>query len=221
MRKRNVVLKKWALLGAVFFVASCESGTETGFCAVTGDSYLQNGDFSAKRKSGALKDWNSSQHAGENSFELDIDGIELTIDKIGTQPWFMLRQRLPAKEVAGKKIAFTAEIKLDLRPPVASEMPPIGGGLQISARDRSGGKPLLSSTLDHEPRMGKTDWQAVQVVIQVPARTRTLELGFLHQADGSFSVRDPSLKLVDETTEPCELSPGAVLGTTQQRSQLR
>ncbi len=221
MRRRGAVLKKWALLGAVFFVASCESGTEIGICAVTGDSYLQNGDFSAKKKSGGPKEWTGTQHAGENSFELEIDGREVTIDKIGTQPWFLLRQRLPGKDFAGKKMAFTAEIKLDLRPPAGVEMLPIGGGLQIAARAGAGGKPLLRSTLDHEPRMGKTDWQTVQVVIEVPARTRTLELGFLHQADGSFSVRNPSLKLVDETTEPCELSPGAVLATAQQPSGLR
>ena len=187
---------------AVFALYGCPTSAE--FCELTGDNYLQNTDFSAKTKSGSALDWTAVQHAGEPSFKVNYEGDEVTISKIGTQSWLMLKQRLRDTDLGGKKAAFTAEIKLDLQPPAVMHSFRQGGGLQLTATSRSSARLLLKSTLDHTPRMGKTDWEKVQVVVKFPPKASTVEVSLLHQADGIVQVRNPSLRLVDESKGKCK-----------------
>lgn len=201
---------------AVIGLASLPYGSSAsdGLCELVEGNYLQDPVFEQRTSGESLQYWVSSQHAGEKSFELEFDNGELSIIKIGTQPWFYFRQVVPAQELAGKKLALNTELKLDMP---ESRRANFGGGVKIVARSGSlqGRKLLLRSTLDHQPHNGKTDWYPVQVVIELPAKTDTVEIGFVHQADGTVQVRNPSLQLVDESSVPCSVSPNAVQGVSR------
>lgn len=185
-------------------LALCGCTAQADFCDLKGENYLKNADFSEKTSSGRVVNWTPVQHAGEPSFEVTYEGIEATIGKIGTQSWLMLKQRLRGTDLGGKKAAFTAEIKLDLHEPAVLHGFKKGGGLQLTATSKSSARLLLKSTLDHTPRMGKTDWEKVQVVVKFPPKTGTVEVSFLHQADGVVQIRNPSLRLVDESKRKCK-----------------
>jgi hypothetical protein len=211
------------LAAATFIMISCGNNTDSNFCELMDGNYLQDPGFNQRTSAGRLQFWGGRQHAGEDSFDLTFDDGELTIDKIGTQPWMSFRQTVEATELAGKKLAMNAELKLDLQQPRDSHPTVVGGGLKIAARagGSKGRKLLLRSNLDHQPRLGKTDWYPVQVVVQLPENTSTVEVGFLHQADGTLQIRNPSFQLVDESSRPCEVSPNAVLGVSQASSPMR
>ena len=194
-------LKYLAVVG-VFALGGCNARAD--LCDLSGENYLENTDFSEKTSSGGALNWTAIQHAGEHSFEVTYEGEEVTIRKTGTQPWMMLKQRLRDTDLGRKKAAFTAEIKLDLHPPANFHAFKQGGGLQITATSNSSARLLLKSTLDHTPRMGKTDWQKVQVVVKFPPKASTVEVSFLHQADGVVQIRNPSLRLVDESQRKCK-----------------
>ena len=211
------------LAAAAFVMISRGISAEGDFCELTGGNYLQNPGFNQSTSGGGQRFWGGGQHAGEKSFEMKFDNGELTISKIGTQPWMAFRQTVAATELAGKKLAMNAELRLDLQQPERAQGFLVGGGLKIAARasDARGRKLLLRSILDHQPRLGKTDWYPVQVVVQLPEKTSTVEVGFLHQADGTLQIRNPSFQLVDESVTPCEVSPNAILGVQRGSSRLR
>jgi hypothetical protein len=208
------------LVAIAFAMLSFGSSANSEFCQLVDGNFLQDPMFDQLNSSGVPQYWFNTQHAGEKSFELEFDNGELTIVKTGTQPWLYFRERVAAKELAGKKMAFTAELKLDLQ---QAHTPTVGGGLSIVARSSSlqGRKLLLRSKLDHQPRSGKTDWHPVQVVVQLPRKTNIVEVGFLHQGEGTMQVRNPSFQLVDESSQPCAVSPNAILGIPQTSSGLR
>ena len=193
---------KHLFLAGLFALSACNVQAE--FCELKGENYLKNTDFSLKTSSGNTVDWTAIQHAGEPSFEVNYQGDEVTIRKTGTQPWMMLKQRFRTIDLGRKKVAFTAEIKLDLREPEILHAFKKGGGLQLTATSKSSARLLLKSTLDHTPRMGKTDWERVQVVVKLPPKTGVVEVSFLHQADGVLQVRKPSLRVVDESNGKCK-----------------
>lgn len=194
---------------AIFFLSFCQAALGGSLCALTGENFLLNADFSERSRSGNAKYWAGIQHAGEHSFARVIDGEEMRITKIGTQPWFLLRQKVKAQQlaVAGKKVAFSAEIKVDMQSPAIFMSFKQGGGLQLTVKSKSSNKILLRSTLDHEPRLGKSDWEKVQVVVKLPKNAGAVDLDFLHQADGELSIRRPSFRLVDESEGQCKLTP--------------
>ncbi|MEH6582449.1 MAG: hypothetical protein V7754_10985 [Halioglobus sp.] len=195
------------LQGIALFLAVATPIAQGDSCAVKGENFLLDPSFTERDDHGRLAHWRSLQHAGESSFEVTIENGELTIAKTGTQPWFMFRQSIKTEQLAGKKLAFDAELKFDLQPPAVASMFTLGGGLQLAAKPASSGRPLLRSSLNHEPRLGKVDWHAVQVVVQLPRRTGLIELGFAHQADGVLQIRQPTFRLVDESEQPCEITP--------------
>lgn len=209
-----------ALIAMAFTVVSFSSNASGDSCELVEGNLLQDPIFAQRNSSGVFLYWASSQHAGEKSFEPEFDKGVLTIVKTGTQPWFYFRQTVAAEELAGKKLALSAELRLDMP---ESQMPTVGGGIKIVARSSSlqGRKLLLRSTFDHQPHNGKTDWYPVQVVVQLPAKTNTVDVGFLHQGDGNMQVRNPSFQLVDESSVPCAVSPNVILGVKRASSGLR
>jgi hypothetical protein len=208
------------LVAIAFAMLSFGSTANDEFCELVDGNFLQDPMFGQVNSAGGLQYWFSSQHAGEDSFELEFGNGELTIIKTGTQPWYYLRQYIAAEELAGKKLAFTAELKLDLE---KSESPTVGGGLKVVARASGarGRKLLLRSIFDHQPRNGKTDWYPVQVITRLPKNTHIVEVGLLHQADGTLQVRNLSFQLVDESRQRCAVSPNAIRGVVQPASRLR
>ncbi|MEH6589860.1 MAG: hypothetical protein V7746_06390 [Halioglobus sp.] len=211
---------RYTLLLLTMVLAACEPAADADFCKVMGDNLIKDPTFSTRTPRENLKHWTTAQHAGENSYQYNIDNGELNIRKIGTQPWFVFKQRMDISEQAGNKLAFSAELKLDLQAPAIEHSFTAGGGLFLTAKARANGqgRVLMSASLLHEPRIGKVDWHPVQVVVELPDKTRSLVLGGTQQADGSFSIRNPKLQRVDESKQPCDITPGAELFKPQKSS---
>lgn len=176
-----------------------------------GEEYIRNADFGARHERGNLVDWSRAQHANSKSFELDIADGELTIRKIGHEPWLILTQVIDPEPLLGKIVVFSAELKMDLRTPEVMGTREMGGGLRIMAERRTPTtgqyKAFFRSVFDHEPHMGQSDWQQAQVVFKVPVKTERLVVGFAHQADGVLQVRKPSLRRANQAAAPCPRTP--------------
>jgi len=205
---------------AVIIFSGCEQAASASLCEYTGDNLIRDANFSQPGNGRRLEHWTSAQHAGENSYRTVIEDGVLTVEKIGTQPWFVFRQRIDTPGLAGKRLALNAELSLELSSPARDRGLAEGGGLLLTARSRAGGKGkvLMSAPLLNEPRIGRVDWHSAQIVVQLPEKTRSVEVGFLLQADGTLQVRKPSLYQVDETAGPCNLTPGAVIPQVKKSS---
>ena len=177
-----------------------------GQCPLTGPNFLVDAYFALEADDPQSPHWKAHRHAGAAAYSTDISNGELTIRKTAPQYWFYFGQRVSAVDLREQKLAFSAELKLDLTP-AAGEYRSLrpGGGLTIKAL--TGGGILWTSQLNHQPRIGTSDWQPVQVVFAVPANAQVLDLGFLHEADGTLQVRKPSLRAVDESEAPCAITP--------------
>jgi hypothetical protein len=180
-------------------------GAEEG-CAVEGENYIQDPDFSLEAEDSRSKYWSGLQHAGERSFETAIHGDVLTITKIATQPWYIYRQKLMNKDdFAGKKMAFSAEFKLSQQ---QAQHIVAGSGLLLN---------VLSGAVRESYRVNmpedyipdSDEWQLLQVVVQVPKKVRQIQLGFMHEAEGSLQVRRPSFRELDESKNTCALTPSS------------
>ncbi len=146
-----------------------------GQCPVTGPNLLVDADFTLEGDDPQSPHWKSHRHAGAAAYSTQISKGELTIRKTAPQHWFYFGQRVSAVDQRQQKLAFSAELKLDLTPASGeyrSFRP--GGGLAIKALTVGG--ILWTSQLNHQPRIGKTDWQPVQVVFTVPANAQVLDL---------------------------------------------
>ncbi len=154
--------------------------------------------------------WGASQHAGDQAYNVGFKSGELTIDKYGEQHWMLISQRVDPKAVAGRSVVFSAELKQDMNDDGWTQALEAGGGLSIIIRGTVPGSPfsqkiLLSSSLQHEPKLGVFDWTPVSVSFDVPATVTSVDLGFLHQAYGKMSVRNPSLRI--KSTELADCMP--------------
>ena len=194
------------LAAPLLLLIACESVRHDAFCPLAGDNYLQDSDFALEAENKRSQHWGSLQHAGGHSFNTSIADGELTIAKVGDVEWFVYRQLLRTRDLAGKKMVFSAELKFDLQPPAVPHGWKAGGGLNVVAR-ADGGKLLLLSSLNHEPHMGTHDWHEVQVIVLLPADTSMIEVGFLHQADGTLQVRKPAFHVVKGNSAACAVTP--------------
>ena len=168
--------------------------SDNGQCEGQGKNLLQDPGFETIGASRRERKWFASEHAAGQSFDYSASNGELLIEKTGAEPWFILTQSIARDEIPGERVVFSAEIKLDMQPPAIAHGFKQGGGLTVTAK--ANGKPVVRSLMDHEPHMGTTDWQPVQVVLELPKRVQSVRLGFIHQADGSISIRNPALKRV-------------------------
>ena len=163
-------------------------------CQGRGKNLLQDPTFASLDAPRRERKWSTAEHAAGKSFRHSVSNGELLIEKTGVEPWFIVTQSLAGDAIPGKRVVFSAEIKLDMRPPAIPQGFKQGGGLTFTAI--AGGKPILQSVMEHEPHMGTSDWQPVQVVLDLPRRVDSVRLGFIHQADGNLSIRNPSLQRV-------------------------
>ncbi|PLW70742.1 hypothetical protein [Pseudohalioglobus lutimaris] len=182
-------------LAAAALLSACSydsAQSDVDACAPRGKNLLEDVTFSTLSGPRSQRKWLYSEHAAGQTFEYSAsDGI-LKIHKMGGEPWFLLSQSPNSAAIAGKRITFGAEFKLDLQMPTDHAFTP-GGGLALLAR--RGGKVVINSSLDHQPRMGKTDWIPISITEKVPPGTDSIRVGFLHQAEGTLRVRRPFLKL--------------------------
>jgi hypothetical protein len=206
-RSKVTTLVAKLLFGSALAIVltACDIAVDSDTCSKVGKNYLRDADFALEQKDPQSKHWVGLQHAGETSFEFTFEDGELSIQKIGTQPWGILRQKLRNADLGGARMAFTAEIKLDLSGEGVQAYP-IGGGLELTARSGRN-RILLHSALNHKPRLGNTPWQTVEVIVDIPNRTKVIDLSFLHQASGLMQIRNPSFHLVDASSIACAVTP--------------
>lgn len=163
-------------------------------CARQGDNLVQDPGFATLFANRSERRWHASEHAAGGTFKHEAEDGVLRIRKIGKEPWFLVSQSIDTKALARKTIAFSAEVKLNLREPEHKHGFGYGGGLSVLAK--RGGKLVVNSTLEHEPNFGKHDWTPVEVVFKLPANTSYLRVGFIHQAGGNIEIRNPELYIV-------------------------
>ena len=185
--------KLYPLVMLTTFTASLSAAD---LCPLKGPNLLLDADFAMEAEDPVSRHWNRARHAGENVYRVDIADGELTITKTGPQEFFYYGQRVPVAGKKSAKMAFTAEIKLNLTPVPGALSSMSSGGLDIAAIAGSGNT-IWSSQRNHQPRIGKTDWETVQVVFKIPPRAKALDLRLMHTADGTMQVRNPSLHKVD------------------------
>lgn len=182
-----------ALIPIITLLAACTGEpAQDDACKPRGENLLQDLSFATIDAPRPQREWHSSEHAAGQTFEYSADNGTLQIHKTGGEPWFLLSQSVDTTAIAGKRLTFGAEVKLDLQLPEDHNFKP-GGGLAVLARKN--GAVVINSTLEHEPRLGTTDWTPVDVTVKVPKGTGFLRVGFLHQAEGTLLVRQPFLKL--------------------------
>ena len=177
-----------------------------GDCVLTGPNLLLDPDFSLEARDPVAGPWHRTMHAGQQAYEVEFANSELTISKFAAQEWLYISQRVRVGKYKGRKMAFSAELKLDLSPTPGLPANASGGGLDVIGYSGAGNI-LWSSRRNHEPRIGTTDWRWVQVVLKIPPITRYIDAMFIHEAEGTLQIRNPSLRLVDESKSQCEVTP--------------
>jgi hypothetical protein len=194
------------LSAAVLLLVACGNTVETPNCEYASENLIDDPAFATLGAPRSKRRWQFSEHAAGKSFEYGAsDGI-LTIDQQGIEPWGMVKQTVNAKPLRGRLVEFTADLKLDLTQPTQPHGFKLGGGLSITAK--SNNKLQLSSTMDHQPHMGKHDWFNARLVAPLPRQMNFLQVGFLHQAGGVMQVRNPSLRVVADGC-PVTVAPDA------------
>ena len=140
--------------------------------------------------------WRYSQHSGEPSFSYDVNEGTLIFTRTGHEPWANLSQSVETSNLDGKRIEFSAEIKLRLSAPKQgrkTQSTP-SAGLFIAAK--KGARTVARARLDREPEMSNNNWQRLSVIADSPEGTNYLQVGFNHKAGGSIEARDPALRIV-------------------------
>ena len=193
--------KPLLLPGLVLLLSACGGGGDSGpSCEYASGNLLEDTSFTTLDKPRSERAWRYSQHAGDRSFRYGAKQGTLSFEKTGSEPWALLAQSIDAKRTRGKRIEFSAELKLDLKEPVTTRGFGYGAGLSLLVKHNN--RLRLSSSFDHEPHMGEHDWQTARVVADIPKGSTFLRAGFVHQAGGSFQVRNPQLRIVAGGCEP-------------------
>ena len=190
-----------AIAVKALLLTACGQGVNDGTtCEYASGNLLEDPGFSTLMEPMRSRAWHYSQHAGDKSFEYAAsDGI-LTFEKVGSESWGLLAQPVDTKKFEGRRVEYSAELKLDLSEPVDTHGFGYGGGLSLLARANN--RVVLQSSLDHEPHMGVHDWQGVRIVADLPKGITYLRIGLLHQADGIYQARNPALRIVAGGCEP-------------------
>ncbi len=181
-------------------VSACGQQTADGGAASNactgGDNLLQDTRFETLDAPRVQRQWLSSQHSTDISFSYTATDGVLTITQTGDEPWFLLAQSVDGTDWAGKRVRFSAELKLALELPETEHSFRKGGGLLLRAR--KGGRVVLSSEFEHQPNMGQHDWQQISITRDVPPGADNFQVGFQHQAGGHLQARNPELRIIPE-----------------------
>jgi hypothetical protein len=191
------------LVAPLLALGACGPVPDGDGCVVEEGNYLQDVDFALEAQSSRSRHWTGIQHTGEKSFAVAIGDGVLSIDKVGPEPWFLYRQRLPAQELAGERVVFSADLRLLGRAAGGPERVGQAGGLKLAAASagRSGLR-LEQRLADGE---AAAQWQPLRIIAEVPRYTDTLELSFFHESDGVLEVRSPALQVLNpDSAESCE-----------------
>ncbi|MCG8057083.1 MAG: hypothetical protein JAY94_15500 [Candidatus Thiodiazotropha endolucinida] len=142
-----------------------------------------------------VKGWGFSQHAGEPAYEVSIDTSDSTdgkhsyrIERKLVQAWGMINQWLPLDSAEGKSIKLSAMIKSEALGPK---------GFDLSLVFRKANKKFISE-IASESVTGSHEWQRLEVVAVVPAKTAHLQITAVLNDAGTVWLDDVQLTLIDK-----------------------
>ncbi|MCG7962071.1 MAG: hypothetical protein N0E54_05125 [Candidatus Thiodiazotropha taylori] len=142
-----------------------------------------------------VKGWGFSQHAGEPAYEVSIDTSDSTdrkhsyrIERKLVQAWGMINQWLPLESAVGKSIKLSAMIKSEALGPK---------GFDLSLVFRKANKKFISE-IASEIVTGSHEWQRLEVVAVVPAKTAHLQVTAVLNDAGTAWLDDVQLTLIDK-----------------------
>ena len=121
-----------------------------------------------------------------------LDGSELAVTRIGTEPWAIYTQKVTDSRLSGRVVRYSAEVKGDVAFETTHGFPSKAGlFLRIGPRPDA-------VMADHEPNVGQWDWQRITVERAVPEIFDYIEVGFIYQAgDGTLMARAPQISLAE------------------------
>lgn len=195
----SLIAIRRTLMGLIFVnLLGCANVSEDGAVleplsseeCETFSSLLIDPEFQTWRDTGSA--WRYKQHSGAQSFDVTLDGAELAVTRIGTEPWAIYTQKVTDSRLSGRIVRYSAEVKGD----VAFETThgfPSKAGLFL----RVGPRPDAVMA-DHEPNVGEWDWQRITVERAVPEIFDYIEVGFIYQAgEGTLMARAPRISLAE------------------------
>ena len=192
-------------------VAATESNPASDSACPTEANLLRDVDFAGIRGEGK-RIWRPRQHARGNDFRYAAEEDVLTIEKIGKEPWFLLVQRLDQALPAGTELQYDATLALNTREPAHAHEFGYVSGLYLVGK--AGRKDVFRFQAEHEPNIGEYPAQQGVTRVTAEADLTRIEVGFIHQSDGSFTIQSP--RLIDLGAHPeCRLPyrVGAALKT--------
>jgi len=195
-------LRRLIFGAASLVVVACSSetgpvvNTDGPTCAGT-TNLLKNPEFSSANERTVI-DWNGTQHGANPSFSGSLEAGTLTIERTGPEPWYTLQQFVDLKEYAGNTMLYEADLKLSLNSDDWPHTLEPKGGLKVliwafGETAILGSRLAVNSSAEHAPNLGTTDWFRAYQVFTVPQRPDRAMFGFIHQANGSMSFRNPGL----------------------------
>lgn len=195
---RSQLLLTLTMLAGALLQVGCASAppSETGTAQLSAEecegfeSLLIDPYFESLFQEGSV--WLYRQHGGPSSFSLTANDGQLDFKRTGTEPWAIYRQKVTDPRLSGRVVRFSAELKGDISDEVSH-----GFGAKSGLFLRLGPRPDANMG-DHEPNVGKWDWQRVTVEATLPDIFDYVEVGFIYQGgEGVLSARSPRLELVE------------------------
>lgn len=151
---------------------------------------LRDAEF-ATLAGGPERVWGMRQHSRGRDFRATAKAGVLTIEKTGHEPWFVMSQRIERQFPPGTELQYDALISMDTHEPKDPHGFGYLSGLHLVGK--SGRRSVVRAMADHEPNLGQHPEQRVVTRVSAEAAINRIDAGFIHQAGGSFTVREPRL----------------------------
>lgn len=180
----------------VLLLSGCSPYPTPVACQPVGENHLQNASFENLFHPPWDRHWQIGQHASSGSFEYEVAEGVLEIRKIGREPWFLFRQKLSASDLAGKRVMFGVDLKLDPPPSESVLHSENGSGMKITVTPRIQGP--QRPEFEPDSTNGVAAWQAQYIVLDLPENLRSIQFDLIHQTEGTMQVRNPFIRLVSE-----------------------
>ncbi len=192
-------LLPWALLALP--LVGCQPDTDVA--GTPDDANLLSDPAFTVDKTGPDAIWRLSQHAGPRSYEWAVDDGVLSVTRIGPEPWGQATQSIPAADLVGRTLVFSAELSGNLALDSADTVERTGIGVRV--RGTSPDVPAvlgpsaiqLSATGAPALPPGELDWSEQRVAFRVPEGAEEVEVAIRLGTGGTLRARNPRLLLQD------------------------
>lgn len=155
-----------------------------------------------------LQHWKLYQHAGEASFEMRVEGNEVSLRRIGVEPWGTIEQAMPADALVGKTLEWSAELWGELGEARGEAFDATGLAVTVMGfgphdLPMMGARHLLTQSSEPSLSTGPVARQRYAVRFVVPeGRELELKLALQLTRDGELHMRAPSLRVIEDAAAP-------------------